>query len=82
MKDNIELFNYLIAIETKFVETMHHLGKKDELSILRLQNKLIVLKKNIGEHKQLIKEYRGHLGKMSKLTHTRTKLMSINCSTK
>ena len=66
MKDNIELLNYLVASETRFVETMRHLSEEDELSILRLQNKLRVLKKNIGEHKQLIKEYRGHLANMSK----------------
>jgi hypothetical protein len=82
MKDNIELLNYLIASETRFVETMHHLSKEDELMILRLQNKLRALEKNIGERKQLINEYRGHLGNMSKSTHTRTKLMSINYSIK
>ena len=80
MEDNIELLNYLVASEARFVETMRHLSEEDELSILRLQNKLRALEKNIGEHKQLIKEYRGHLGNMSKLTHTRTKLMSINAA--
>ena len=74
MKDNIELLNYLISNETKSIETMCHLNKEDELTILRLHNKLKALEKDIGEHKQLIKEYRNHLRNMSKSTHTSTKL--------
>ena len=58
MKDNIELLNYLIANETRSIETMCNLNKEDELTILRLHNKLKSLEKDIGEHKQLIKEYR------------------------
>jgi hypothetical protein len=75
MKDSIELLNYIIANETKSIETLRHLIKEDELTILRLQNKSGALKKEIEERKHLIKEYRGHLGNMSKSTNTRTKLM-------
>ena len=75
MKDSIEILNGIIVNETKSIETIRHSLKEDELTILRLQNKLSALEKDIGERKQLIKEYRGYLGNMSKSTHTRTKLM-------
>ena len=74
MKDNIELLNHLIDSETKSIESMLHLNKEDELTIIRLQNKLKDVEKNIKEHKQLIKEYRSHLRDMSESPHTRTKL--------
>ena len=75
MEDNTEILNYIIVNETKSIETMRHSLKEDELTILRLQNKLRALQKDIGKRKQLIKEYRGYLGDMTKLSHTRTKLM-------
>jgi hypothetical protein len=65
-KDIIDLLEGIIANETKFVETMHHSIKEDELTILRLQNKTRVLEKEVEERKQLIKKYRGHLGSLSK----------------
>ncbi len=74
MNDNIELLNQLIDSEIKSIESMLHLNKEDELTILRLQSKLKVVEKNIEEHKQLIKEYRSHLRDMSESTYTRTKL--------
>ena len=74
MKDNIELLKYLIACEARSVETMRLLSKEDELTILRLQNKLKALEKEIKERRQLINEYRNHLGSMPKSTHKRTKL--------
>jgi hypothetical protein len=76
MKDAIEILNCILVNETKSVETMRHSIKEDELTILRLQNKLRALEKDIGERIQLIKESRGHLVKMSELTHTEMKLMS------
>ena len=74
MKDNIEILNCIIVNETESIEKMRHSIKEDELTILRLQNKLNALERDIGEHKQLIKEYRNHLRNMSKSTHTSTKL--------
>jgi len=68
MKDTIEILNSIIARETKIIETMRHSVKEDELTILRLQNKLRALEKDIGERIQLIKEYRRHLVKMSEST--------------
>jgi len=75
MKDSIEILNCIIVNETKSIETMRHSLKEDELTILRLQNKLRALEKDIWEHKQLIKEYRSYLGNMPKSTHTSTKLV-------
>lgn len=75
MKDNIEILNCIIVNEAKSIETMRHSLKEDELTILRLQNKLKALEKDIGERKQLIKKYRGYLGNIPKSTHTRTKLV-------
>ena len=75
MKDNIELLEGIIANETKFVETMRHSLKEDELTILRLQNKTKALEKEVEERKQLIKEYRGHLVSLARLAHTRMKQM-------
>ena len=74
MNDSVELLNQLIASEIKSIESMLHLNKEDEITILRLQDKLKVVEKNIEEHKQLIKEYRSHLRDMSESTHTRVKL--------
>jgi len=75
MKDNIEILNCIIVNEAKSIETMRHSLKEDELTVLRLRNKLRALEKDIGERKQLIKEYRSYLGSMPKSTHTRTKLV-------
>jgi hypothetical protein len=74
MKDTIEILNYLITNETQSIEKMLCLYKEDKLTILRLQNKLETIKKEIEEHKQLTKEYRNYLRNMPKITHTGTKL--------
>ena len=76
MKKIIELLRYTIANEIKYVESMHHSLKEDELTILRLQNKARCLEKEIEERKQLIEEYRGHLRSVSEPTYTTMKQMS------
>ena len=73
MKDTIEILNYLIDSETKSIEKMLRLNKEDELTILRLQNKLKDLEKDIEEHKQLTKEYRNYLRNIPKEAHTGSK---------
>ena len=39
MKDFTELLMYIIAQVTKYIETMRHSFKEDELTIYRLKNK-------------------------------------------
>ena len=73
MKDTIELLDFLINSETKSIEKILHLNKEDELTILRLKNKLKVLEKDIEEHKQLTEKYRSYLRNMPKATHMATK---------
>ena len=77
MNNNIKLLNSLIFSETRLVEAKRKLRKENELMIFLLQSKLMALDNEIVEHKQLIKKYRYHLESMSKLTYTRTKLMSF-----
>lgn len=72
MKDAIELLDSLISSETKSIERMLNLNKEDELTIIRLQNKLKALEKDIEEHKQLTEKYRSYLRNMSKATHIGT----------
>ena len=57
MKDITEVLKRIIALESKYVESMRHSLKEDERTILRLQNKSKGLEKEIEERKQLIKEY-------------------------
>jgi len=75
MKDATELLRLIIAHETKYVESMRHSLKEDELTILRLQNKSRNLEKEIEERKQLIEEYRSYLKDISEAAYTRMKLI-------
>jgi uncharacterized protein YlxW (UPF0749 family) len=74
MKDTMELLDYLITNEAESIEKMLHISKVDKRKILRLQNKLKALEKDIRKHKQSVKEYRNYLRSMSESIHTRTKL--------
>lgn len=76
MKDFTELLMYVIAQETKYVETMRHSLKEDKLTILRLKNKIKAIEKEIGERKKLIEEYRGYLRHISDQEKERMKLVS------
>jgi len=77
VNDNIKLLDSLIFSETRLVEAKRKLRKENELMIFLLQSKLMALDKEMVEHKRLIKKYRHHLESISKLTYTRTKLMSF-----
>ncbi len=76
MKDFTKLLMYIIAQETKYIETMRHSFKEDELTILRLKNKTRAIEKEIDERKKLIEEYRGYLRYMSDPVKVRMKLIS------
>lgn len=76
MKDFTELLMYIIAQETKYIETMRHSFKEDELTILRLKNKTRAIEKEIDERKKLIEEYRGYLRDISDPGKVRMKLIS------
>ena len=76
MKDFTELLMYVIAQESKYVETMRHSLKEDELTILRLKNKTKAIEKEINERKKLIEEYRGYLKHISDSAKVRMKLVS------
>ena len=65
MKDFTELLMYIIAQETKYIETVRHSLKEDELTILRLKNKSRAIEKEINGRKKLIEEYRGYLRHVS-----------------
>jgi hypothetical protein len=75
MKDFTELLTYIIAQETKYIETMRHSLKEDELTILRLKNKSRAIEKEIDERKKLIEEYRGYLRNISDPAKVRIKLI-------
>jgi len=75
MKDATELLMRIIAHETKYVESMRHSLKENELTVLRLQNKSRNLENEIEERKQLIEEYRGYLKDISETAYTRMKLI-------
>ncbi len=75
MKDATELLMRIIAHETKYVESMRHSLKEDELTVLRLQNKSRNLEKEIEERKQLIEEYRGYLKDIPEAAYTRMELI-------
>lgn len=77
MIDNIKLLNSLIDSETRLVEAKYKLRKENKLMIFLLQSKLMALENDIVEHKRLIKKHKNHLESMSKLSYTRTKLMSV-----
>jgi hypothetical protein len=74
MKDVTELLKGIIAQDAKYIESMRCSLKDDELTILRLQNKLRSLEKEIEERKQLIKEHRNHFTGISEVTQTKVKL--------
>ncbi len=75
MKDFTELLMYVIAQETKYIETMRHSLKEDELTILRLRNKSKAIEKEIDERKKLIEEYRGYLKHISDQAKVKMKLV-------
>ena len=75
MKDFTELLMRIIAQEIKYVETMRHSLKEDELTILRLQNKSRGLEKEIEERKLLIEEYRVCLRRVSEENKAKMKLV-------
>ena len=76
MKDFAELLMYIISQETKYIETMRHSFKEDELTIFRLKNKTRAIEKEIDERKTLIEEYRGYLRHISDPSKVRMKLIS------
>jgi len=76
MKDFTELLIFIIAQETKYIETARHSLKEDELTILRLKNKTRAIEKEINERKKLIEEYRGHLRQISDPAEIRMKLVA------
>ena len=76
MKDYTELLIFIIAQETKYIETVRHSLKEDELTILRLENKTRAIKKEINGRKKLIEEYRGYLKQISDPIEVRMKLVA------
>lgn len=75
MKDVTELLMRVIAHENKYIDSMRHSLKEDELTILRLQNKSRGIEKEIEERKQIIEEYRGYLRNLSEVDYTSIKLI-------
>ncbi len=75
MNDATEILMHIISHEIRYVKSMHHTLKEDELTILRLQNKARVQGIEIEERKQLIDEYRGYLKDISEAAQTRMKLI-------
>ena len=75
MKDTTELLMRIIANETKYIESMRHTLKEDELTILRLQNKARVLAIEIEKRKKLVEKYRVYLKDISETTKARIKLV-------
>jgi predicted RNase H-like nuclease (RuvC/YqgF family) len=76
MKDVTGLLMRVIAHENKYIDSMRHSLKEDELTILRLQNKSRGLEKEIEERKQIIEEYRGYLKNISEVDYTSMKSIS------
>ena len=76
MKDATELLMRIIANETKYIQSMRHTLREDELTILRLQNKARVLAIEIEERKKLVGEYRVYLKDISETTKAGMKLVS------
>ena len=76
MKDFTELLIHVIAQETKYIETMRHSLKEDELTILRLKNKMRAIEKEIKERKKSIEKYRGYLRHISDPAKERMKLVA------
>jgi len=77
MNDFAKLLRRIIAQENKYVETMRHSLKEDELTILRLQNKSKGMEKEIEVRKQVIVEYRGYLREVSEADYSRMKLVPL-----
>ena len=61
MKDTKGILRRIISNETQYIESMGTSLKEDERTILRLQNKVSCLQREIEERKQLVEEYRGYL---------------------
>lgn len=61
MKDTKEILRRIIFNETQYIESMGISHKEDEQTILRLQNKVSCLQREIEERKQLVEEYRSYL---------------------
>jgi len=61
MKDTKKILRRIISNETQYIESMGISLKEDERTILRLQNKVSCLQREIEERKQLIEEYRNYL---------------------
>lgn len=74
MNEVTELLKSMIAQDTKYVESMRRSLKDDELTILRLQNKLRSLEKEIEERKQIIEEHRNQFTSISEATQKKVKL--------
>ena len=75
MKDTTKLLKRIIFQDTKYIESMRHSLKDDELTILRLQNQSRSLEKEIEERKQLIKEHRNHFRGISEAAQTKAELV-------
>ncbi len=75
MKDVTELLMRVIAHENKYIDSMRHSLKEDELTILRLQNKSRGIEKEIEERKQIIEEYRSYLRSLSEVDYSSIKLI-------
>ena len=61
MKDTKGILRRIISNETQYIESMGTSLKEDERTILRLQNKVSCLQREIEQRKQLVEEYRGYL---------------------
>ncbi len=77
MKDITKLLMRVIAYENKYIDSMRHSLKEDELTILRLQNKSRGIEKEIEERKQIIEEYRIYLRSLSEVDYSSIKLMPL-----
>ena len=75
MKDTKGILRRIISNETQYIESMGASLKEDERTILRLQNKVSCLQKEIEERKQLIEEYRGYLRHGSEKSGTNIRLI-------
>ncbi len=71
MKDATELLMRMIAHEIKYVNSMRHSLKEDELTILKTRS----LEEEIEEHKQLIEEYRDYIKYIVEVIYTGLKLV-------
>ena len=70
VKDTTELLMSIIHNEEKYVKSLRHTLKEDELTILRLKNKVNVLEAEIKKRKQLVEEYRVYLKRIPENTNS------------